>query len=377
MKLFNFFKKTFTLVILLSIFFVQTSFAINEEANEGYVNTYKGKVLGIISENKHEVAESGTWQTIQKIKVEILDKDKKGKIIEFDNDRVKFKNGDKFYFDYYKYSDGEEYYAVLHRDIIGSIFFLIGIFVIVVIAFGGKQGVRSLISLVGSLFVIFYLLVPGLLGGFNPIFVSFVIASGILFMTIYLTHGFNRESNVAFVGTMISVLLAGVFAIFAVYITRLSGFESEEAVFLNLKTGGSLDFVGLLLGSIIIGVLGVLDDISVTQAAFVTELYSANKSITSKEVYKRASRVGREHVGALVNTLALAYTGAFLPIILYFKMSPPAKAPVLNLEIFATELVRIIVSSVALILTVPIVTIIAVKYLRGYKSKNAKKVHVH
>ncbi len=254
-----------------------------------------------------------------------------------------------------------------------SVLVLIGVFIAVIVIFGGWQGLRSLVSLASSLFVVFYILIPGLLGGINPLLISFAIAAGILFIAIFLTHGFNRESVVAYAGTMISVLLTGVFAIFAVYITKLSGFESEESIFLNFKTGGSLDFVGLLLGSIIIGVLGVLDDITITQAAFVTELYNSNKDLTSKEVHKKAIRIGREHVGALVNTLALAYTGAFLPMILYFQMSPLSKSPVLNLEIFATEIVRIIVSSMSLVLAVPIVTIIAVKYLKDYKPKESSK----
>lgn len=371
-------KKIVIIFILLMLLFItQNSFAINEEINDGYIETTKAKVIRILSEDYVEVTENGAKQLVQNIEVKILDGKRKDKIVKFENDRIDFKKGDKFYFEYYKYEDGSEHYSVIHRDRMLSILVLISIFILTIIAFGGWQGVRSLVSLFSGMFIILYVLVPNLLSGTNPIFVSYVVAAIILFLTIYLTHGFNRESTVAYVGTMISILFTGIFSIFSVYITKLSGFESEESIFLNFETGGSLDFVGLLLGSIVIGVIGVLDDIAVTQAAFVTELYNANKNISPKEVYKRASRVGKEHVGALVNTLSLAYTGAFLPIILYFKISPISESPILNLEIFSTELIRIIVSSVSLILTVPIVTLIAVKYLKEYKSKEGKKIHKH
>ncbi len=317
MYLISGFKKIIIVsLILIFILTAKDSFAVIEEIDTGFLDTFKGRVSEIVSESSHEIAETGTYQVIQQIKIEILNGDRKGEIVKFENDRIELEPGDKFYFDYYKYDDDSEYYAVLHRDRMVSVLVLIGVFIAVIIIFGGWQGLRSLVSLASSLFVVFYILIPGLLGGINPLLISFAIAAGILFIAIFLTHGFNRESVVAYVGTMISVLLTGVFAIFAVYITKLSGFEAEESIFLNFKTGGSLDFVGLLLGSIIIGVLGVLDDITITQAAFVTELYNSNKDLASKEVYKKAIRIGREHVGALVNTLALAYTCAVLPMIL-------------------------------------------------------------
>ena len=243
-----------------------------------------------------------------------------------------------------------------------------------VILFGGWQGVRSLVALAGSFVAIFYILVPGLLQGWNPLLVSFAVASAILFGAIFFTHGFNRESIVAYGGTMLAVFLTGILAIIAVDMSDLSGFISDESVYLNFNTRGSLDFTGLLLGAIIIGVLGVLDDIAVTQAAIVSELYSSNPAMSTHEVYRRALRVGREHVGALVNTLILAYTGVSLPLLLYFHQSPLSFGSLVNAEIFATEIIRTIIGSIGLIMTVPIVTALAVYYLKGHTSKH---IHSH
>jgi uncharacterized membrane protein len=212
-------------------------------------------------------------------------------------------------------------------------------------------------------------LVPSLLKGYPPVLTSIIIAAVILFIAIYLTHGFNRESTVAFLGTVSAVMLTGILAYLAVTFARLSGFASDEAVYLNFNTNGALDFTGLLLGGIMIGVLGVLDDIAVTQAAVVSELYNSAPHLSRKEIYKKALRVGREHVGALVNTLALAYTGASLPLLLLFSISDFSGASIINQEIFATEIIRTAVGSIGLILTVPITTLLAIYMLKGYKIK--------
>lgn len=235
---------------------------------------------------------------------------------------------------------------------------------------GGRQGLRSLISLALSFLTIFYVLLPGILNGWNPLVASFVVASIILFFAIFFTHGWNKESAVAFGGTMLSVFLTSVLAIIAVKSTYLSGFSTDESTYLYFNTQGTLDFTGLLLGAIIIGVLGVLDDIAVTQAAVVTELYNSNSKIKPLEVYKKAMRIGREHVGALVNTLVLAYTGTALPLLLLFKTREYSFSTAINLEVFTTEIIRTIIGSIGLIITVPIVTLLAVHFLKNYKSKH-------
>lgn len=339
-----------------------------------YQGTWRGKVLEIQGQEMREIPGTDTEHLYQTLSVEILDGPRAGEEITIENDYLELEKGDKFYFNYLKYIGGQEVYAVTNIDRRDALIFFALLFVVAVIAFGGWQGVRSLLALGGSFVAIFYVLLPGLLHGWNPLLLSFVVASGILFAAIFFTHGFNRESIVAYSGTMIAVFLTGILAIIAVKMSDLSGFISDESVYLNFSTQGSLDFAGLLLGAIIIGVLGVLDDIAVTQAAVVAELYDSNAAISRREVYRRALRVGREHVGALVNTLILAYTGVSLPLLLYFYLSPTSFGSLVNAEIFATEIIRTIVGSIGLIMTVPIVTALAVFYLKGYKSKHS---HTH
>ena len=358
-------------LLAVAIFSAFPSASHAQELHNDYQGTYHGKVLEILHQEKKEIPGTGTEHLYQTIRVEVLDGPQKGETITIENDYLELDKGDKFYFNHNIDINGRETYGIINIDRKDSLIFLTALFVLAVIVFGGWQGVRALFALAGSFFAIFFILMPGLLNGWNPLFASFLVASGILFAAIFFTHGFNRESAVAYCGTMISVLLTGVFAIMAVHGSDLSGFAADEAVYLNFNTQGSLDFTALLLGAIIIGVLGVLDDIAVTQAAVVTELYGSNPNMSKREAYKRALRVGREHVGALVNTLVLAYTGAALPLLLYFYLSPASFGATVNSEIFATEIVRMIVGSIGLILTVPIVTLLAVFYLKGYKPKHA------
>lgn len=369
-------KYTFFLFILaVAVAFLLPVFSFAQEVHNSNQGTFRGKVLDIKSEELRLIPGTTAEHLYQAIVVEILDGPEAGKIIFIENDYLELDKGDTFYFNHNVYIDGTEVYAVVNIDRRETLLMFALLFVGAVIVFGGWQGVRSLLALGGSFVAIFYVLLPGLLQGWNPLILSLLVASGILAAAIFFTHGCNRESAVAYGGTMVAVFLTGILAIIAVRMNDLSGFISDESVYLNMNTDGVLNFTGLLLGAIIIGVLGVLDDIAVTQAAVVTELFASNPEMGRKEVYSRALRVGREHVGALVNTLVLAYAGVSLPLLLYFYMSPISFWSLVNSEIFATEIIRAIVGSIGLIMTVPIVTGLAVFYLKGYTSKHNHSHH--
>lgn len=362
--------------VSLMLFFLVPIATEGQELHDDYQGTWRGQVQEIISEELREIPGTDTEHLYQTIRAEILDGPQIGQIIVIENDYLELDEGDKFYFNHYVYVDGTEAYGVTNIDRKDSLLVLFALFVISIVALGGWQGVRALLALAGSFFAIIYVLMPGLLGGWNPLLASVLVAAGILFAAIFFTHGFNRESVVAYAGTMLAVFLTSIFALFAVHSSDLSGFAAEESIYLNFNTQGTLDFTGLLLGAIVIGILGVLDDIAVTQAAVVTELYRGNAKIKPREVYVRALRVGREHVGALVNTLVLAYTGASLPLLLYFYTSPVSFWALINSELFATEIVRTIIGSIGLVMTVPIVTLLAVLYLKNYVPKHPHS-HTH
>lgn len=335
------------------------------------VNDYQATLRArVVESRKKEIPWTGTFVDEQRIRAEILEGDKEGQIITIENDYIQLQRGQRFYVNHLVDIDGTERYVVLNVDRKGGIAIVVGLFVIAVLALGRWQGLRSLLALAGSFLAIFYVLIPGLLAGWNPFVASFIVAAGVLFFAIFFTHGFNRESAVAYGGTMIAVALTALLATIAVSLAQLTGMVGEEVTYLNFSTKGSLDMTGILLGAIIIGVLGVLDDIAVTQAAVVTELYHADPAIKKSEVYRRALRVGREHVGALVNTLVLAYVGTSLPLLMYMSLAEGSFGMLVNLEVFATEIVRTTVGSIGLIMTVPIVTFLAVVFLKNYKPKH-------
>jgi uncharacterized membrane protein len=248
-----------------------------------------------------------------------------------------------------------------------AIFFIL--FIILVIVLGRMQGIRSLVSLGVSILAIFFVLIPLLLKGFHPVVLATLISAAILFFAIFFTHGFNRKSLIAFSGTVSAVVITGILASVAVKVTHITGFAAHESVYLNFNTGGTLDFVGLFLASIMIGMLGVLDDISITQVAVVRELYGVAPHLSKSEIFASAIRVGKEHVGALVNTLVLAYVGVALPSVMYFATSYATPGELINMEVFASEILRTILGSIGLILTVPITTWLAVIFLKDLKGK--------
>lgn len=370
----RFIQSIISIAFILTIFFPLVS---NAQATiiQDKVEIVKARVVEVLKQEKKEIPGTDVQGIFQTISVEVLEGKKKGEIIIVENDFLVLEKGDRFFLHHsIDGLDGREMYSVRDIDRRGAMLFFITLFIAVVLMFSGKQGIRSLIGLAGSFFVILYVLVPSLLNGYPPVLTSIAIASVILFFAIFFTHGFNRISTVAFSGTVIAVIFTGVLAYLGVTFAHLTGFASDEAVYLNFNTRGTLDFTGLLLGGIMIGVLGVLDDIAVTQAAVVSELYSSASHLSRKEIYTKALRVGKEHVGALVNTLALAYTGASLPLILLFSTSDSSISSILNQEIFATEIIRTVVGSIGLILTVPITTLLAVYFLKEYKGKH---LHLH
>jgi len=374
MKYLNIIIATFLLIVCL----IAPLQSHAQQIIQDKIEILRAQVIDILSQEKREVPGTDVLSTYQTIVAKIMDGNRKGETVTFENDFLVLEKGDKFFLRHLVDGvDGREVYTVRDIDRQGVIIGFVILFALAVIVLSGKQGLRSLLSLVGSFVVIMYILVPSLLRGYPPVLMSILIATVILFLAIFLTHGFNRESLVAFTGTVTAVILTGILAYLGVELASLSGFASDEAVYLNFNTRGILDFTGLLLGGIMIGVLGVLDDIAITQAAVVSELYHSAPELSKREVYRKAIRVGKEHAGALVNTLALAYTGVSLPLLLLFSTSDSSISSIINQEIFATEIIRTTVGSIGLIMTVPITTLLAVYFLKNYKGKQHGHIHVH
>ncbi len=347
----------------------QTSTETTSETTTAEQYYTKARVIEVISERRELIPSTDTEMVFQELRVEFLQDKFKGTEATFTNDYIPLQAGDRFIARIIEHSDGLTEYVVSDFERRPVLAVLVGIFLIAVIVFGRMQGLRSLVSLGVSIFAIFYFLIPMLLKGYDPVVFSTITAAGILFFAIFFTHGFNRKSLIAFSGTTIAVIVTGVLAKLSVTLGHITGFASHEAVYLNFNTGGTLDFAGLFLAGIMIGMLGVLDDISITQVAVVRELYGVAPHLSQKELFTSAIRVGKEHVGSLVNTLVLAYVGVALPSLLYFSTSYASLGQMINMEIFAAEVIRTMIGSIGLILTVPVTTLLAVYFLKDFKGK--------
>jgi uncharacterized membrane protein len=228
----------------------------------------------------------------------------------------------------------------------------------VVVALGRWRGALALAGLVVSLAVLIGFVLPSILSGHAPVPVALTGSSLVMLLALYLAHGLNARTTSAVLGTFVSLSLVAMLALAFVQLTRLTGLASEEALFVNVAAG-RINIEGLLLAGIIIGSLGVLDDVTVTQASAVWELHLANPALGARELYRSGLRIGRDHIASAVNTLVFAYAGASLPLLILFTISHSHFGDVVNGEIVAEEVVRTLVGSVGLVASVPVTTAIA------------------
>jgi uncharacterized membrane protein len=228
-------------------------------------------------------------------------------------------------------------------------------FAVLVVVLSRWRGFAALIGLAFSLILLVKFILPGILQGQSPVLVSIVGSAAIMFITLYLAHGWNVRTTSAVIGTLISLSLTGLLAALFVAASSFTGLGSEEATFLQISAQ-QVNLEGLILGGIIIGSLGVLDDVTVTQASAVWELHRANPSYGARALYASALQIGRDHIASTVNTLVLAYAGASLPLLILFALSSRPLGQLLATEIVAEEIVRTLVGSIGLVASVPITT---------------------
>jgi uncharacterized membrane protein len=252
-------------------------------------------------------------------------------------------------------------YYITDRYRLPALLLIVLIFVATAVIFGRIRGLTSILGLAASILILGYFAVPLILAGYNPLLICLCSAILIAVVSLYFAHGFNKRTTVALCGTVLSLAVSAGLSVLFVSATKLVGLTSDQSFYLGIGKGVSLDLRGLLLGGIIIGALGVLDDVTIGQTATVYELKDANPAMTTKELYSRGMSIGREHIASLINTLFLAYAGIGLPTILYlsaFQSELPLWLT-LNSEIIAEEIVRTMVGSIGIILAVPITTLLA------------------
>lgn len=238
---------------------------------------------------------------------------------------------------------------------------------IVVCAVGAWRGFRALLGVGVAMAVIVGFLLPSLLDGNSPVALAVVAGAAILFVVLYLAHGVSLRTSAALFGTLSALLLAAGLSKFAIATTSITGLAEDNSATIQAFLG-EVSVTGLLLAGFIIGSLGVLNDVTISQAATVFELAGVDQTLTVRQLFGTAMRVGRDHIASMVYTLVLAYAGASLPLLIIFSVSQRSLSEILTSDIVAVELVRSIVGAIAVVLAVPLTTLVAALLTRGTDS---------
>ncbi|MBU1118178.1 YibE/F family protein [Patescibacteria group bacterium] len=353
------FKKTgfIFLVTLLSLGFCTQVKAIGgDEKNQ----TLEAEIVKIVEEKETDVM--GTKQLYQRLELELTSPNFGNIIVENGNQPlvniVEYKAGDKVLVELTTDLDGGQEYIIIDFIRKDSLILLSIIFVILLVVVAKWKGLFSLLGMIFTFFIVFVFVLPRLLAGDNPILIAVGASLVIIPVSFYLAHGFNKKTTIAIISSIISLIITAALASIFSQIGHLTGLSSEEAGMLSIDQG-NLNMKGILLAGIVIGALGVLDDITISQAAIVDELAKTANLTKAKDLYTRSMVIGKDHITSMVNTLVLAYAGASLPLLLIFTNNPHPFLEIINYELIAEEIIRTLVGSIGLILAVPITTMIA------------------
>lgn len=371
-------------LLLVPVFIVQAQ-SIEEPANDNIsaLNTvdinqhpqeevlFEAKVVQILEERTVKTAD-GREVVQQNLKLLGLEGEWKNKEFEFKgiSDIVAiganhYKVDDKVLVNYQIGPDGEDVFYIADYIRRWPIYILAFLFTLIIAIVAKAKGIRSLISLILSFAIILKATIPLILAGWNPLLVGIATCLVIFLLMIYITDGWNTKSHLAILSLGIALIIVALLSLLFTSLTRITGMAGEETLFLIGIGKQAIDFKGLFLAGVLIGALGVLDDMVIGQIEAVSQIKEANQKLPVKKVFSMAMKVGNAHIGAMVNTLFLAYAGAALPLLILFSINEPpflTFGQVINNELIASEIVRTLVGSIGLALAMPIATFFASKF---------------
>jgi len=353
-----------TLVVTLVGLWLSQDGIVSAQQAVGQPQTFTAtaRVVEVLEEGVTTVGP--VTQPYQRLLVELTSGPEKGQRVEvsvgvrdLNTAGQRFAPGDRLFLTVSTGPDGSRAYTILDRDRSTPLAVLAVLFAGAIVALGRWKGVRALLGLAFTFVVLIWVLVPLILRGYPPVPVAIAVSFVVFVVTLTVTHGVGRMVLAAMAGTSLSLILTGLLAALFVAAAGLTGLADEEASFLQVVLGErAVSPRGLLLAGMLVGALGVLDDITVSQSSLVFELRRANPSLTGWELFAAGVRVGRDHIAATVNTLVLAYAGAALPLLLLFSQLEEPLLWILNREIVAQEVVQTLVGSLGLIAAVPLTT---------------------
>lgn len=369
-------KFKLSLIIILGLLFLSPLLSLAQETGVKPEN-FKARVIEVLKvENKSR--EDGSVFKQQDLKLMPLSGSWQGKEIVYQGisevevaDMNKYQVGDKVFVDGFLDENGQATFYVVDFVRSDYLYVLALIFVLVVLLVGRFKGLKALLGLLISFVIIIKFMLPQILLGHDPFIISLIGGVAILAFIIYLAEGFKVKSHLAILSVLVSLSVTLALSLLFTKLARLSGMSQEEAAFLIGIGGATINFQGLLLAGFIIGAIGVLDDIVVGQIEAVEQIQAANPNLSQRQVFSSAYKIGNTHLGAIVNTLFLTYAGAALPLLMLFIVNQSGGVTfnrLINTEIVSTEIVRTLVGSIGVMLSMPVATFLA--SLRHRKIKN-------
>ncbi len=282
--------------------------------------------------------------------------------IEYEVDQsfpIDYGVGDTVFVDILELSEDYIEYTITGVVRENSMLLLLALFILVTIIVGRLQGVGSIIGLAVSIFVLFGVVIPMLADGVNPILVGALSVLFVLTPSIFLSHGFNRKTFIAFIATLIGLGIVAILAIIFIELTKLTGLGEDESIYLILDNTNNISLKGVLFVSILVGGIGVIDDVTVNQVSAIMKIKQANPGIPRRKLLTDSLSLGQDHIASMVNTLFIAYSAASMPLIMNMVSRGISFYSIINDESFAEEIVRTLVASIGLILVVPITSFVA------------------
>lgn len=355
--------------IAIIFFFVLSPGSVCAQSSQSS-DQFEARVVRILEEKLMVFEELSVQQHYQKLELLVTSGKEKGSVITLEHGNIPmasiqiYKPGDELIVSRVHTVEGVDSYYITDVVRRAPLMWLFFIFLVVVVVVGRLHGVMSLVGMGISFLVIFRYILPRILAGDDPVRVAIIGALGMVPSTFYLSHGLNKKTTVAVVGTIVALVITGGIAGIFVELVHLTGFATEEAGFIQSFFPNAVNIRGLLLAGIIISGIGVFDDVTVSQASIVEQLKHVSHSLSVVQLYKRGMAVGHDHIASVVNTLVLVYAGSALPLLVLFVGSPRPFSELVNYELVAEEIVKTLVASIGLILAVPVTTALAALMFR-------------
>jgi len=326
--------------------------------------------------------QSGEDTYIQTLKVKL--EEHPGKITvtainanTFSPGNKRYQQGDKIFVIKSQDENGSPTYQVYDYNRTFPITALFVLFLIITVWVARIKGISSILAMGLSFMILFYFVLPNILSGGDSLTIAILSALIIIPINFYFSHGINKKTTAAIISTIISLVLIGTLSTYILEISNLTGKSSEDVTFLMSDGKNFINFKELLLAGIIIGLLGILDDITISQAAIVYKLKEVSPKLKSSKLFSKAMDVGRDHIASVVNTLILVYAGASLPLLLLFLNNPAPFTEIINEEFMAEEIIRTLTGSIGVILAVPITTFIATWFVNKFGTEHTEDIHIH